>query len=203
MQLARSAWTRTRDVLGDNHLRSLQAKGHYATFHTDVAEAHELFASVCGAYRRFHAPLVDVEVDCELVRGFLASEVGALEDAEGAYQWIIDVTMSSSSAGQIAQGKLAAGELTLLRHQFDRAVPAFQTVIEARGHSEDWWVRQQALQAELGLGIVAMERGDTHDALQHLDVAATGYAEIVSTYPAIMYLRRLDRARSLAASLRP
>ncbi|HEX3766592.1 MAG TPA: serine/threonine-protein kinase [Kofleriaceae bacterium] len=202
MELSRSAWIRTRDALGDNHLRSLQAKSQYALFHTDVSKAHELVADLCVAYRRFHAPLLDLQLECELTRGFVASESGARDDAEVAYQWIVDATASSSYIDHVVHRELAAGELALLRGQLDRAVPAFQAVIEARGRSEQWWERQQALQAELGLGLVAMALSATRDAVRHLDTAASGYAEIVPIYPAIIYLRRLERARSLLVSLR-
>jgi tetratricopeptide (TPR) repeat protein len=201
MQLARSAWDRTRGVLGDNHLRSLLAQVQYALFHTDMVAAHELLAGACAAYRRFHAPLVDLQLECELARGFVASERGALDDAERAYTWIVDATASSSSADHIVFRELAAGELALLRRQLDRAVPAFRALIEARGHSPHWWDRRHALQAELGLGLVAVAQHDARAARGHLEAAARGYAEIVPTYPAIIYLRRLERAQSLLASL--
>jgi len=131
MELTRSAWIETRDALGDHHLRSLQAKAQYALFQTDVGKAHELLADLCVAYHRFHAPLLDAQLECELVRAYVASESGALDDAERAYAWIVDATALSSSAEHAVHRELATGELALLHHQLERAVPAFRAVIDA------------------------------------------------------------------------
>jgi tetratricopeptide (TPR) repeat protein len=202
LQLAHGAWAKTREVLGAHHLRTLQAQTRYAVLHTDAAGAYEFFSPVCDEYQHSYAVLVDLMLDCEIVRGFLASQLGRLDDARRAYIAIVARTASSSDPGYIVYHQLAEAEVAMLDHRFEHAVPRYQAVIAVRRNSEFWWEQQQALQAELGLGIVAVAQRRTQEAVEHLEAAVKGYGDIVRIYPAAQFLLRLAKARDLLAANR-
>jgi hypothetical protein len=202
LQLAHGAWARTRSVLGAHHLRTLRAQTQYALLHAGAPAAYELLSPVCDEYQHSYAALVGLIVDCEFVRGYLASELDRIGDARRAYDAIVANTASSSDPDRILFHQLAEAELAMLDHQFDRAVPRYQAVIAALGTSELWWQQQFALQAELGLGIAALAQHRSREAVAHLEAAAKGYGDIVRTYPAAMYLLRLARAQDLLAASR-
>lgn len=201
LQLARGAWTRTGDMLGAHHLRSLQAQAQYAVFDTEPGRACALLAPVCDEYRQYHPALTEALIDCEVVNAFLASESGRSADAHRAYDAILKVVASSQDPDHVVYRRLATAERALLDHEMDRAVPEFRAVIEARGKSAQWWVKQQALQAELGLGLVAVAQHHIAEAVGHLEVAATGYAAIAQLNPGLMYSLRAIKANGLLAAI--
>ena len=198
-RLARAAWQRTRDVLGEHHLHTLFAQGVAGMYETDPARADALIAPVCDGYRRFHPKLVDLLIDCEQVHAFVATEAGHPEEAMQAYETVIATTPSPDSE---ADRVLATGELAALRGDTVDAASAFRDVIAKCGSSEYWWEREKADQAELGLARIALVEHRPGEAAGKLELAAAGYTDVASTNPGIMYERRAETAKRLLATLR-
>src|SRR5262249_54960765 len=128
LQLARRAWVRTRDVLGVHHLRTLQAQTLYALLQTDTATAYSLLSPVCGEYQRSNLALRPVMLDCFMIQGSLAGELGDYEEMRRAYAQILATTESSSDPDELVSRQLATAELAMLDHQFDRAVAAYKAI---------------------------------------------------------------------------
>ncbi len=201
MQLAGDAWKRIRDVLGEHHLRTLQARAQYAAYQSDVAKADELLAPVCAEYARNHPALGDLLLDCELRHAVFTSELDHVEDARAAYQVIVDTTASSSSPEVARFRNLATAELALSRGALANAETAFRAVQLASDADDPWWDRRLAFQAELGLGIVALTRDQPAAARAHLEAAAAGFEDVSRASPDLMHVRLAAKARRLLAAL--
>jgi tetratricopeptide (TPR) repeat protein len=198
-RLARSAWQRTRDVLGEHNIRTLWTQGIIAIFESDPHRADELLGPVCDEYLAVHPKLVDTLLECEVVRAFVADEAGHRREAEQAYEAMIG---AATRPDQAVIRLLATAELAALRGDGAHAASAFREVIAQAGSRDDWWERQRAYQAELGLARIALAEHRPSEAAGELDVAAAGYETIAKTNPGIMYERRAEIAKRLRARLR-
>jgi len=139
-------------------------------------------------------------LDCEIVHAFIAGELRRTDEARTAYQSILTAATRIPSTDHEVYRQLALGELALARTDLGAAEVAFRKVVQTRGKSDLWWERQQALQAELGLGNVALAEHKPLLAREHLEAAAVGYTEIAQTNPGLQFVRRADDARQLLAS---
>jgi eukaryotic-like serine/threonine-protein kinase len=192
--LARGVWLRRTAALGEHHLATLDALVAYAWFSADARAAYDLITPACAGYRQMHPTLIEAYADCETTRGLFASELDDRAVAEAAYAAAIAAIAAATDSHLIVKRDLAIGELAVLRGSRAQAIEHLGRVIEARGRSERWWVRKEALQAELGLGLVAAATGD-RAAARHLETAANGFAEITRINQSIVYRLRLARAR--------
>jgi tetratricopeptide (TPR) repeat protein/predicted Ser/Thr protein kinase len=200
-RLSRETWLLLSSTLGRNHLDTLQALMAYAWFGADTATAFELITQACAAYHRIHPRLVNLYLACESAHGFLATELGHRDAAQAAYSAAIDAASGSSDPDVIVSRRLAAGELALLRGRQAEAREELAAVVNARIGSKYWWVREDALQAELDLGLAAATSGDRAAAIRHLDTAARGFADIAGINQGILYRLRLAKARGALESL--
>jgi tetratricopeptide (TPR) repeat protein/predicted Ser/Thr protein kinase len=201
-RLTRATWSRLSARLGEHHLDTLQALMAYASFGADPATAYQLMTGACASYRRMHPTFVDLYVDCESARGLVANELGQHDAAQAAYAAAINAASGSEDPDLIVSRALAAGELALLRGQPAPALANLRVVAASRGGSEHWWVRKDALHAELCLGLAAAATGDLASAIPHLEAAVRGFAEIAGTNQRIVYRLRLASARRALASAR-
>jgi tetratricopeptide (TPR) repeat protein len=198
--LSRGRWVRLENALGEHHLDALDAKVRHAYLVADTREAYKLIQQACDAYREFHPSFIALYVDCQRAAGLLASELGLGAAAQAAYAAVVEATAGAADADLIAWRRLAAGELALLRGDLGDVRAEVAPVIEARGNSEQWWVRKDALQAEVDLGLAATAAGDRAAATRHLEVAVRGFAEIARMNQKNLYRLWLARAqRALAA----
>lgn len=187
-----SGWTK---ALGERHPDALQARVMYAMLTADAATAHAAIGPACDWYRQSHPDLLTAYADCERVRAFLAEELGDRKAARAAYQAVVDTTRDAQAEELRLWGKLADGELAVLRGRPQEAVSQLAEIIKARGQATRWWERKDALEAELALGTALTALGDRAAAARHFQTAASGYAEIVQVNSSIEYRLRLARAK--------
>jgi tetratricopeptide (TPR) repeat protein len=201
-RLSRDRWLRLRTELGEHHPSTLDAQTGYAWYGADTGESYELLRRACAAYREFQPGLVAPYVECQGSAGLLAGELGLGEAAQAAYAAVVDATTGTTDPDLIVPRRLAAGELALLRGNLDEVRAELAPVIAARGDGDPWWARQDALQAELILGLAAAAGGERAIAARHLEVAIRGFAEITHITQRNLYRLQLARARRALASVR-
>jgi tetratricopeptide (TPR) repeat protein len=194
---ARNAWHQLRSALGDHHWTVLEAQVFYAWCAPDVETAHRALAEACRDYRNLHPSLLDQYLDCENARGLLATELGKRDDARAAFAANREAARTSKDPDQLALATLATGELAVLEGHTSEAIDAFRRVIDVEGRSEHWWIRQYALQAELGWGYALQQLGDAGAARPHLETALAGFTDITHLNPSIVYRSNLARARNM------
>jgi len=194
-QLSRSSWQQLSSRLGEDHIDTLQAQIIYAAYGSDAKMAYELVTKACDKYHSSHPTFVDRYVDCESLRGFLASELHDRDAAQAAYAAAIGAVSGSADPGLIVAGRLAGGELALLRGEPSQARADFDAVVDADQGSSQWWLRKDALQAKLGLARAALAIGDRTAAIPLLAEAVHGFVDIVKINQRIEYRMRLAKAR--------
>jgi tetratricopeptide (TPR) repeat protein len=202
-RLSRERWHLLRARLGEHHLDTLDAQTGRGYFGADTREAYELIRQACTAYREFHPAFVALYVDCQRAAGLLAAELGLGAAAQAAYTRMVEATSGASDADLITWHRLAAGELALMRGDLGQVRAELTPVIEARGNSKYWWVRKDALQAELDLGLAAGAAGDRAAAARHLEVAVRGFAEAAGMNEKNLYRLWLSRAQRALAAVTP
>jgi eukaryotic-like serine/threonine-protein kinase len=197
-RLLRAVWQRMSAELGPHHPRTLDVQLQLATFQIDPERAVDLMAPVCAAYDAMPG-FVDTAIECDEMLGFMAAEAGHRDDAIAAYGRSLAAATRPDNA---ATRSLATAELALVRGNLDGAASAFRDVIARHGDNEPWWDHQQVLQAQFGLGLIALREHRTADAATELASSAAGYRDIVRHTPLFNYSRRADIAEHLVAGLR-
>ncbi|HEY4240457.1 MAG TPA: serine/threonine-protein kinase [Kofleriaceae bacterium] len=198
--LHQGACDRTQRVLGAHHLMALSACAELATAQAEPVQARRRLAPICDEYRQAHPDLADTIADCELVLAYVDDAAGATADARRAYEAVVAASQLAT-ASAVVRRRLAEAELALLAGDLAAAEAGFLFVVAEAEPSPDWWIRAPAYQAELQLGHIALAQKRTADAIAHLTVAATGYADIARANPAIMYIRRAEEARQLLGNI--
>jgi tetratricopeptide (TPR) repeat protein/predicted Ser/Thr protein kinase len=201
--LSRERWFHLETTLGEHHLDALDAKVRHAYLVVDTREAYDLLQQACDAYREYHPTFIALYVDCQRAAGLLASELGLGAAAQAAYTAVVEATAGTANDNLIAWRRLAAGELALMRGDLGEVRAELTPVIEARGTSQHWWVRKDALQAELDLGLAATATGDRVAAARHLEVAVRGFAELARMNEKNLYRLWLSRAQRALAAVTP
>jgi tetratricopeptide (TPR) repeat protein len=201
--LAEAAWHRLRDVLGDEHPRTLEALVAYSEYTPDPAVAYELMSKAAEAYRRFHPTLRRQQAVADTARAFLAAELGDIARTRTDYETAIATTRDNTDPDMVILRHLAIGELALAQNDPASVVAELEPIRDARLASERWYERVDGLRAEVDLGLAEAARGHDAEAIQHLDAAIAGYPAIIVMNEEVKFRRFYARAEhTLALTLR-
>lgn len=202
-ELTERVITRYEGILGSTHPKTLEAVVQGAEFEVDPAKAYALLVRATDAYRAFHPTLVDYASVAEIARAYVANELGDLPRARVDYAAAIAQLDKRSDASVATTRRLLLGELAMLDNDLDRARDAFREVRAKLADTKFWWDRGEILRAEIGLGEVALARGQFGEAIEHLEVAVDELPKTVTYTEQVLAKRMLARAQlRLARALR-
>jgi predicted Ser/Thr protein kinase len=199
IKLARGVWERRRDVLGEQHLTTLEGLDLYARFEVDPRSAYELIVATCAGYDTYHPELVELRANCNSYRAFLADYQRDSTEARVTYAEVARLVAAHPDPAVSSWGQLATGHARRLEGDAAGAIAAFIPVARAYGNSPDWWMRYLAADAELGVGLAEQLRHNPAAADPHLRRAAELYDDAATHSEKTEFRLRAARARAAIA----
>jgi eukaryotic-like serine/threonine-protein kinase len=197
-QAMRNVWQRRRAQLGDEHLQTLEAQLATAKYLRDPTRAAEVTRDACARYRQVYPNMLPLREECGAYLALISRELGDTGGALAVYDEV------SALARQDPRGEvpalLAAGAAAALRNQDASARDTFVKVIALATGSE-WWVRRQAAEAHLGIGLRWRSAPELQGPMDHLERAIATYAELSALNEESEYRLQLALARATLAAL--
>jgi tetratricopeptide (TPR) repeat protein len=199
--LIQGVWQRRKDVLGEEHLKTLEGLGNYARAVTDPARALELTTRQCAAYDRNYPGMSWARLECDNYRAFLAEASGSSADALAIYESMTARKPADVDADDEQFFQLAAGNAMRLAGDFAGAVKQFDAVLAGYSGSDDMGDRLAVANARYGIGLAAISRGRKDKARAQLAAAAAFYSSTCSNRFNLEHCLHADRARAALESL--
>lgn len=199
--IARNAWERLRDTLGEQHLATIDALTAYAMYVADPAVALKAIARAAASLERFHPTARSQSALAHARAAVLATDLGDRERAITLYRRAVASEEGVDDAEVVRRQQLCHGELALLRGEPLRASAALEPIYQKSSTSPNWWERADALRAAVGLGQAAMAQEDPQSAIRWLETAVRDLPSIVAMNEEVEYKRYLARARRALAEL--
>jgi eukaryotic-like serine/threonine-protein kinase len=197
-QAMRNVWQRRRAQLGDEHLQTLEAQLATAKYLRDPMRAAEVTRDACARYRQVYPNILPLRVECGAYLALISRELGDTGGALAAYDEVS--ALARQGKGGEVPALLAAGAAAGLRGQDASARAAFAQVISLATGSE-WWVRRQAAEAHLGIGLLWRSAPELQGPMDHLERAIATYAELSALNEESEYRLQLALARATLAAL--
>lgn len=199
--LARSVWLRLRDQLGPQHLLTLELLNGYSHYVADAAVALPLSAEACRLYREFHPELVPVRAEWTYYQSLLAAETRDLARATALREEIVAFAADTRDPDAVSWRELAAGHVALQHGDARAALAHFERVRAQFAGKPDWWDRQRAAHALLGLAQAEGVVDQVRAALEHVGEAANIFADLTKVNEDLQNHLGLATARRVAATM--
>lgn len=195
-RLARAVWERRRQLLGEEHVWTLEALMSHGKYVRSSAQALPLVTAACEGYRRHHPDLRDQRVSCASYRALLLTELGDRAGALAAHDEVIELAAGTSSADLHVRALLATGAACLLREERATARLAFEAVLVAVPADKAW---NRARRAIALAGLASLPT--TPASIEQLGRAVDIFEQLSEITEDVEYKLRLERARRALAEL--
>ncbi|HEY5934438.1 MAG TPA: protein kinase [Kofleriaceae bacterium] len=188
---------RLTTIVGAEHPLTLTAHFKAARYEHDPVTAETVQLAACTKYSELHPTHGRRIGTCAFDLGSMAFD---RSDDAVARRWFEAVVDAGSRGAEEYQVDLARAHLARIAGDRTAAVALFQEVLDEypAAPPAEWWQREIAAHAELGIGLVATDREVARTAVQR---AVAIYEETSITQPGGATARRLARARRALAAL--
>lgn len=196
--IARRAWERLRDRLGEAHPHALNALDAYGRYVDDPARAHPLVTRECELRGKFHPTDLNEHAHCLLARALVTEELGL--DVAGDYAALGRLAAAATNE-LIAYRDLARAQLARAHGDHATAIAGFTAIVARYRSSPEWWEAQWVARASLGAGLTEQARHRAGAARAHLVRAVAAYQSLTVHNEEAEWRQGLAAARAALAPI--